>query len=343
MKRKTSWIFLFLILGIIFLVLFYVFRSVTAILLVSLVLAYLLKPFVKSLTEHSVPISVSILICYGIFFMMIAFLVTVVIPVIVSEVQSVVHSLPIYYEYLLSFGNRYLANEGFFSILRELGLDEKIRNMLSEHTESLFDMTVRWLADIPQIILFVLLVPVISYYLLRDKDKIIGNVLMIFPPSLRVTVTTMWNEIDNVLRGFIGGNLLVACIIGVMVWLGLFFLGTEHAALLGLFYGLMNIIPYFGPFIGSVPVIIFPVLQGDTNLFLILLLLFTVQQIENNFISPRILGEHVGLHPVCVMILVLVGGQWGGVLGMIFSIPVAAVLKVMISFLYKRFVAMPID
>ncbi|MGM9567583.1 MAG: AI-2E family transporter [Clostridia bacterium] len=182
-----------------------------------------------------------------------------------------------------------------------------------------------------------------SYYFLRDKNKIAGHLLMMFPPPARVTVTTLWEEIDGVLMAFIRGNLLVSLFVTLLTTTGLFFLGVEYAAVLGILYGILDIIPYFGPFLGAIPVILLPLMQGDVNMILLILLLFGVQQCENFFISPRILGDQVGLHPVTVMVLVLIGGYCGGILGMVGVIPLAAVLKVLLIFLYERLVATSVD
>ena len=204
-------------------------------------------------------------------------------------------------------------------------------------------MMINTVALIPRFLLYSFLVPVVSYYLLRDKDKIAGNILLIFPPGLRVAVTTVWEEINNVLKGFIGGSLLVSLFVGILTFLGLFALGADYAAALAILYGLLDIIPYFGPILGALPVILLTALQGDINVFWVILLIFFVQQTENYFISPRILGDHVGVHPVSVIFLVLAGGTLGGIWGMILSVPLAAVIKVIVKFLYKRFVATAID
>ncbi|MBQ2765104.1 MAG: AI-2E family transporter, partial [Firmicutes bacterium] len=108
-------------------------------------------------------------------------------------------------------------------------------------------------------------------------------------------------------------------------------------------YGFLEIIPYFGPFLWMIPIVLFLLLQGESNIFIVIVLLFFIQQFENYFISPRILGDQVGLHPVSVILLVLVGGYFGGIIGMVLIIPVAAVLKVVLIFLYNRLVASGID
>ena len=136
---------------------------------------------------------------------------------------------------------------------------------------------------------------------------------------------------------------MVAFIVGILTFGALWILGVDHALVFGILYGVLDIIPYFGPFLGMIPIVLFLLLQGEANIFLVIVLLFLIQQFENYFISPRILGDQVGLHPVSVILLVLVGGYCGGIIGMVLIIPVAAVLKVVLIFLYNRLVASGID
>lgn len=343
MKSKYQGILILLIGIAVFLFLVYKFRSLFLLLLISAILSYLIHPLINGFVVKNVPVSVSIMICYVILLDLILFLVIVILPMIYRELQGIFHSIPIYYQYVLSLWDQYMANSDFAELVHAAGFDDKIWTFLSDRIDHFGEQTVNIIAMLPKAALGFLLVPVISYYFLRDKDRLVGNILMAFPPERRVMVTTLWDEIDNVLRSFILGNLLVSFFVGILTFLGLWFLDVEYAAVLGIVYGLFDIIPYFGPFLGAVPIVIFPLLQGDVNIFFVILLLFFVQQFENYFISPRILGGSVGLHPVSVIVLVLAGGFCGGVFGMILIIPAAAVVKVLLLFFYKKFVASSID
>lgn len=343
MKRKTMG-GLILLAGIIVLATLIIrFRAVFFLLLVSVILAYLLHPAVNGFNAKGVPLPVGILVSYAIFFTVLLFFLTVILPGLYKELIGIFDALPVYYQYVLDLWDHYVTETGWMAFLGSVGFDEKIAGFFSAWTDRFAEDTVHFLTLLPQFALYALLVPVISYYFLRDKNSIAGHLLMMFPPSVRVTVTTLWEEIDGVLMAFIRGNLLVSLFVSLLTTMGLFFLGVEYAAVLGILYGILDMIPYFGPFLGAIPVILLPLMQGDVNMILLILLLFAVQQCENFFISPRILGDQVGLHPVTVMVLVLVGGYCGGILGMVGVIPLAAVLKVLLIFLYERLVATSVD
>lgn len=343
MKRKTLGT-LFLIVLIALTVFFMVrFRAVFLLLLMSVVLAYLLHPVVNGFNLQGTPRPVGIMVSYGIFLMVLLFFMLVFLPLLYAEFTGIFDALPVYYQYVLDLWDHYITETGLMTFLGSVGFDDKIQGFFSSWTDRFATHTMSLLTGIPKFAIYALLVPVISYYFLRDKNEIVGHLLMLFPPRTRVTVTTLWEEIDGVLFAFIRGNLLVSFFVGVLTTVGLFILGVDYAAVLGILYGILDIIPYFGPFLGAIPVILLPLLQGDVNIFWLILLLFAVQQGENFFISPRILGDQVGLHPVTVIVLVLVGGYCGGILGMVGMIPLAAVAKVLLIFLYEKVVATTID
>ena len=130
-------------------------------------------------------------------------------------------------------------------------------SFFSDRTDHLLEQTVELISLIPQVALGSFLVPVIVYYFLRDKDKFAGNFLMIFPPETRVSVTTLGNEINIVLHSFICGNLIVALMVGMLTFGALWILGVDHALVFGILYGVLDIIPYFGPFLGMIPIVLF--------------------------------------------------------------------------------------
>lgn len=343
MKRKSQWILIALCGALLLLFFLFYFRSVSTLLLMSLILSYLLLPLINGFTERKVPISAAVLIGYGMVFLVLLFFLGVMLPLLLQQTEGILDALPVYYQYALSLWEHYINNSRFAALLCSVGAEEQIGAFLTARAAHFGEQIMKYLAVLPKAMLGSLLLPVLSYYILRDKEKMIGGILRIFPPNIRVSVTTLWEHIDKVLRGFIGGNLLVSFLVGVLSALGLWLLGADYAAVLGMFYGILDIIPYFGPFLGAIPAVIFPLLQGDVNIFFVLLLLFTVQQIENYVISPRILGNQVGLHPISVIVFVLLGGAIGGVLGMVLAIPLAAVAKVLLLFFYEKFVATTID
>jgi predicted PurR-regulated permease PerM len=138
--------------------------------------------------------------------------------------------------------------------------------------------------------------------------------------------------IDDTFYKYIRGQLLEACIVGVLSATVLYFIGIDYALIIGIIAGICNMIPYIGPVVGTILAVIMALLSGQpiTAIWAIIGML-VVQQVDNNFLAPKIVGDSVGLHPVFTMLAILIGGNLGGLIGMLIAVPAAASLKIVIS------------
>ncbi|HEX3032252.1 MAG TPA: AI-2E family transporter, partial [Bacillota bacterium] len=146
-------------------------------------------------------------------------------------------------------------------------------------------------------------------------------------------------DMDQVLRGFIRGHLLVCGLVGGLSALGLYLIGVPFALLLGIIAGILDIIPFFGPILGAVPALALALLQSWQATIYTLLLFVIIQQVEGNIITPKILGEAVGLHPLIIIFALLAGGHLWGVTGMIIALPLAAVIRVAARYMLIKLVS----
>jgi len=138
---------------------------------------------------------------------------------------------------------------------------------------------------------------------------------------------------------FIRGHLLVASMVGVLTSLGLALVGVKFYLLLGIIAGIADLIPYFGPIIGAIPAVGLALLNSSQQALYVLLVMVVVQQVENNLLSPKILGDSVGLHPVVVIFVLLAGGHLFGILGMLLAVPLTAILRILVNYLYTLLVS----
>lgn len=166
-----------------------------------------------------------------------------------------------------------------------------------------------------------------AYYFLKDKEKIGGWMLGIFPYDRRDEILRILKEIGEIAASFVRGQLLIAVIVGVLEAAGTGMLGLPAPWLLGLLGGLSNLIPYIGPFIGAVPAVFAALLVSPGRAVLTVLLFVLVQQLDNNFISPKIIEGRLGIHPVASILAVFAGGEFFGLAGILFSVPVYAILR----------------
>jgi predicted PurR-regulated permease PerM len=183
------------------------------------------------------------------------------------------------------------------------------------------------------------LIPVVTFYLLRDWDNLVAGVRSLLPRNIEVDVSTVFAEIDQVLGAFIRGQLMVMFALGVVYAVGLWMIGLDLAFIIGASAGLLSIVPYLGTFVGVAAALVAAVFQFQDFLhpLLVLVVFGAGQSLEGMVLTPKLVGDRIGLHPVAVIFAVLAGGQLFGFLGILLALPVAAALNVLVHHLKDRY------
>lgn len=184
---------------------------------------------------------------------------------------------------------------------------------------------------------------VISIYLLNDSEYFLGfwNKLyyLIFRRSTAGTkITYVFKVIHEVFSKFLRGQLLEAFFVGILSAIALTIAGINYAFVIGIIAGICNLIPYVGPFVGTILAAIIGLLSGrPIKVLYAIIAMIVVQQIDNNLLAPKIVGESVGLHAVFTMLAILIGGNVGGLLGMLLAVPLAASCRVLFNNWYENY------
>ena len=186
---------------------------------------------------------------------------------------------------------------------------------------------------------YLLLVPVVTFYLLRDWDRLVAKLRVLIPRRYEPAVTRLARECDAVLAEFLRGQLTVMLALALIYSIGLWLAGLESALLIGMGAGLVSFVPYLGPIVGIVVAGSVAFLQFHDALHLVYVgLVFGIgQTVEGMVLSPLLVGERIGLHPVAVIFAVLAGGQLFGFLGVLLALPAAAVITVLLRFAHARY------
>jgi predicted PurR-regulated permease PerM len=175
---------------------------------------------------------------------------------------------------------------------------------------------------------FMAVVPVLAIYLLLEADTIRRAALRVTPPAARLPAARLGREIDSMLGGFIRGQLTVAVIVGALMTALLLALHVKYALLIGVLAGLFDIVPYVGAVAGWIPAFIIALFtNGWQNALLVTLGIVIINQVEGNFIVPRIISAKVGLSPLTVIVALFVGSELLGVLGLLVAVPLVAVFR----------------
>ncbi|MFA5984616.1 MAG: AI-2E family transporter [Methylococcaceae bacterium] len=177
-----------------------------------------------------------------------------------------------------------------------------------------------------------LLIPVVAFYLLRDWDILVANIHDLLPRRAAATAAKLAKEVDAVLSAFVRGQVYVMLALGGIYSIGLMMVGLDLALLIGMVSGLVSFVPYLGSIVGIVMACIAALLQFQDVMYLLpVAVVFAVgQALEGMVLTPMLVGDKIGLHPVTVMFAVLAGGQLFGFLGILLALPVASVIMVLV-------------
>lgn len=188
---------------------------------------------------------------------------------------------------------------------------------------------------------YVVLTPVLTFYLLRDLPSLRAAVSQALPRDRREETLNFLRRYDRLLGEFLRGQLLVAAFVGLATGIGFWIVGFPNPILLGVIAGVFNIVPYLGLIVSLVPALVMALV--DPPLWLALLkvagVFFAVQTLEGSVLSPKIIGDRVGLHPVWVMLAILAFGSFFGIIGLLLAIPLAVLIKLLLAnslVTYKR-------
>lgn len=315
-------------------------RSILPPFFLAVVLAYLLNPIVELIQGKGFSRVPAILIVYFSCIFFTYLLAAYGFPVFLRELDVFAEAIP---DYALRVQS--LVRE-FYERYQRIDIPESVRQVIDETLVGLEASLTAGVRQLAQAminfftrLMSLVLAPVLTFYLLKDAEHINRRLAAVIPVSWRTHVLPLWEEVDQVLMKFIRGHLLVASMVGVLTSLGLALVGVKFYLLLGIIAGIADLIPYFGPIIGAIPAVGLALLNSSQQALYVLLVMVVVQQVENNLLSPKILGDSVGLHPVVVIFVLLAGGHLFGILGMLLAVPLTAILRILVNYLYTLLVS----
>lgn len=342
-KNQTIAKFYLLLTGLVIIFLLYVFASILQPFFIAGFIAYLCNPLVERLQKIKVPRIIAVLFVFLLMLSVIILLALFFIPLIIEQLNIVFHKLPLLIQWLQTVAVPWL-NIKFGNIiqLKMQSFPTAIMEGIKSHQDIIGKVITTLTSSgvtIINLVFQALLIPVVTFYLLRDWTKLLENGKKILPRRLEPTIVTLSKRYNEVLRAFIRGQLLVMILLGFIYTLGLWLIGLQFALLIGVVAGLLNIVPYLGFITGIITALIASYYQfGDVNHLLLVIMVFLIgQSIESMLLTPLLVGDSIGLHPVAVIFSVLTGGYFLGLLGALIALPVAAAIMVLIRYGLSRY------
>lgn len=338
-KLPWKWLFVVVCLALGILLLFRV-KTILGPFFLGFLLAYLLNPFVEGLEKYRMSRYQGIAIVFVLILMMLAMAIFLILPIIYTELSKLANILPARIQSITEWIEELRAH------FKASGLPSRVAIVLDQHLDQgeviLAERLNKFITNLPNALSTVtlyILSPVITIYLLADWKKIGTRFFRLVPQRRRLEWRRVWQDISHTVRQFVRGDMVVAVIVGILIGIGVKLVGMEYALLIGLICGIFDLIPYFGPVIGAVPSVLLALTKSPGMALKVALVILIVQQIEGNLISPKLMGDSVGLHPLWVMFALLAGGEIAGFWGLLLAVPIAAVIRVLFKHIYNKLVS----
>ena len=342
-RRVWSWLFIAAAIG----GLLYFLAPVLTPFALSALFAYLGNPLVERLAAKRMSRGAAVAIVFLLMTLAVALLLAIIIPALVDQARSVpgyIDALHAWYDRVAApwlqseFGFSLTAidpGRAFASLRAHLDdIGRFVPKLLGGLTTS-GAAVMAWVANL-------LLIPLITFYLMRDWTHMVERLRVLIPRPLEPTVTQLARESDVVLGSFLRGQMSVVFALAAMYATGLSLAGLKFGMLIGIVAGLVSFVPYLGPVVGIGGGLISAIVTGGDiwmNVGLVLAVFMVGQVVESFFLTPKLVGESIGLHPVAVIFAVLAGGQLFGFFGVLLALPVAAVIIVLLRHTRERYLA----
>lgn len=313
---------------ILLIVFFPIFRQLAGVVLVSFIISYTLKPLQKFFISKGIRRKTAAILTIGIVVVFLGAVLWVLVPWIYNESDNFAEVIGEAQIYLKQMEDKFASMKDL-SIFKDIFYDsyDRMQIMIQEFTNNFFIKLMSAAEDI--LLLFIM--PTLIYFFLSDGDNISLSILKYIPLKDKYEVRKMADHIDKVMERYIITQLELCGIIAVLTYIVLLFSGIKYPMVLALLNGIFNIIPYFGPLIGALPIVLMALLSSGRKALVVIVWLFIIQQLEGDIICPKILGETVNSHPVTILLLLIIGGSVGGILGMILVIPLWTMAKIILS------------
>jgi len=303
---------------------------------------YLLNPIVDYLETKRVKRAYSIIWLYLVILTVLTVIVMKVVPLLSDQISSLITQFPTYSQGAQQKFEELVGNEYFNDLQSMIGVDTtKLVDDFSARASSILSNA--WsgigglVGKITETVLAIITVPFILFYLLKDRKKLTPFVLGFVPTRLRGRSFNVMLEMNHQISSYIRGQIIVSACIGVLLYIGYLIIGLDYSLVLAVIAACTSIVPYLGPAIAITPALIVAMMTSPIMLLKMIIIWTIVQLIEGKFISPQIMGKTMHVHPITIIFVIIAAGNLFGMIGIILAVPGYAILKVIVTHLFRWF------
>ena len=309
-------------------------------LFIGMLTAWLFEPLIKKLEKKKVSRVLGTTIVYLSFVLVLVLLLWLVVPEFVAQLKELIGQVPSFLtkaqEFIASFFNKFQNSTiDVESIKAQLiaKVEEFANNLSSDSLTSVINSITKFVSEGFNVLLGIL----IGFYISLDFKKFSNGLSNLIPMKYRDDTSKLLENVDEMARGYVSGTLFTSLLVAFLTFLGLVIAGVSSPLLFAIFCGITNIIPYFGPYIGGIPVVVVAFSISPMCGIITLVTIVLVQFVEGNIIHPLVVGKAVDIHPVVVVLSLLVFEHFFGIIGMILATPIVGAIKILIVFLNEKY------
>ena len=298
----------------------WVIRDILITLLLALILASAMDPMVEYFNRHKIPRAVSVLTVYILVIGLAGLIFYLITPPVVTQFRVLSSNLPSYIDSLQTRYSGIFGENGLQRFFSEtIGAFSSGKNVVSG-TYGVFNGFFTFIT-----------VLVISFYLVAEKQGMKTFIATLIPEYHRDFTTTLVEKIQGKMGLWLLGQIMLSLSIFILTWIGLSILGVQYALVLALFAGLLEVIPYIGPFVSAIPAVLVALIQNPPLAIFVAILYLIIQKTEGYVLVPKIMQKTVGTSPLVVLLALLIGFKLIGVLGLLIAVPLVGAVTVAVN------------
>lgn len=309
-------------------------------LFIGLFLAWLLEPAINYFVKNKVNRKLATVVVYLILIFLIILILALIVPEFISQLNELIKKIPDFLSSINSFINDLFLNfssSDFDLTGMKDNLIKSINNYVNNLTSNNLTGVVDKVGSSIKTLMDIFLGLLIAFYLSLDFRKVNKYLNLIVPKKYHQELNEIKHSLNEMLRSYVNGTLLSCLFVMILSLIGFLIAGISSPLLFAIFCAITNIIPYFGPYIGGIPVVIVGFAINPVTGIICLITVVLVQFLEGNILHPLIVGKAVSLHPITMMLSLLVFQYFFGILGMILAAPIVATLKILYNFLENKY------
>jgi len=305
---------------------------------------YLLRPIVDYLERRRIKRAIGVLMIYFVIAGLCAIFGIVVWPTLRDQIENLINNTPFLVEDMQKQIDQ-LQHNSYWA--RFIPSESELTSSLSDYMNRL----ITWISNsinnlisvISNVVVIIATIPIILYYMLKEGSKLPPKLLSVLPRRYRRDGQEVLGDIDTALSNFIIGKVILNLILSIMMYIGFLIIGLPYSLLLTVISFFLNFIPYIGPLLATVPVVIIGFIESPSIALWSVVVVVIAQQIQDNILTPVIYGKQLDIHPLTTIILILVGGDFFGLLGILLAIPAYMIVKIIIVRIYELFLAEKVE